>query len=553
MRKKLWKRFIVGVTVSAMALGALAACGAPEENESSGTNWGTETQNVSSGSEGGESAQANHEVSEELVQMEWLVSQTSAEVDDDAEVVKMIEERFNIDFKAWYVDSNKFWENLNVRFSGGEMPDVLVIDNLAMLPSYVDGEIIGELPIELIREKAPNYARVADENDDGTLWSTLIYNGKNYGIANPMEQVPMAMYWRKDWLDKLNLEVPETLEDYERVLTAFVEQDPDGNGKKDTAGMAERAFGAVFGAYGLRCVTGGGTGFKVEEMQLGEDNVPFFPYIHPDAKKALATLHDWYEKGIIDKEFITGENHGGYNWLSHSFMNGQIGLTSAQPYHYLNASTDTSDESNWGVCMKEFKALNPDADIVIGPAPVGPDGKSGTEGWNLTGRLTCLTTKGASDPRKVDAFLAMLDAYYADMDYARLVNYGIEGKHWEMTDNGPIRIMEGVELRKEGVLQCDFGSTVTFAANITPEKIAFGHAVTGNGYYRFNAPPTEEFSDVIATLDTLTEQAYFDMITGAKPLDYFETFVEEFKSAGGEDAEKAVQEAYAAKLEALGH
>ena len=67
-------------------------------------------------------------------------------------------------------------KNINVRFAGGEMPDVLVIDNLSLLPTYVDGGIIGELPIEEIREKAPNYTKVADANDDGTLWSTLIYN-----------------------------------------------------------------------------------------------------------------------------------------------------------------------------------------------------------------------------------------------------------------------------------------------------------------------------------------------------------------------------------------
>src|SRR5699024_2597289 len=119
--------------------------------------------------------------------------------------------------------------------------------------------------------------------------------------------------------------------------------------KKDTAGMAERAFGAVFGAFGLRCVTGGFPGFTVEEMQLDENNVPFFPYIRPEAKEALAVLRDWYEKGIIDKEFITGENHGGYAWLSHSFMNDRIGLTSAQPTHYLFASTDTSNEKNWAI------------------------------------------------------------------------------------------------------------------------------------------------------------------------------------------------------------
>ena len=548
MRKN-YKRLTAGLLASTMVLASLTGCGSSNKEESTAAPASTEAGKTE---ETGKSEETSAEKGDPVT-LTWLVGQTSAEVNDDAEVVKMIEERFNIDMKAWYVDSNKFYENLNVRFAGGEMPDVLVIDNLSLLPTYVEGGIVAELPIETIREKAPNYAKVADENDDGTLWSTMIYNGKNYGVANPMDAVPMAMFWRKDWLDKLGLEVPETLDDYEKVLTAFVEQDPDGNGKKDTAGMAERAFGAVFGAYGLRCVTGGNPGFKVEEMQLGEDNVPFFPYIHPDAKLALAKLHDWYEKGILDKEFITGENHGGYAWLSHSFMNGRIGLTSAQPYHYLNTDRDITDEKTWGVCMKELKGLNPDAEIVIGPAPVGPDGKSGTEGWNKTGRLTCLTTQAASDPRKVDAFLAMLDAYYSDMEYAKLVNYGLEGVHYEQTEDGPVRIMEGTDLRKEGVLQCDFGSTVTFAKEVTPEKTDFGHKVTGNGYYRFNAPPVQEFSDVIATLDTLTEQAYFDMITGAKPLDYFDTFVEEFKKAGGEAAEKAVQDAYAEKVAAIGN
>lgn len=235
--KKSYKRLTAGLLTSAMVLTSLVGCGSSNENEG-----GNKEVSASAKTDGNDP-----------VTLTWLVGQTSAEVDDNAEVVKMVEERFNIDMKAWYVDSNKFYENLNVRFAGGEMPDVLVIDNLSLLPNYVEGGIIAELPIETIREKAPNYAKVADENDDGTLWSTLIYKGKNYGVTNPMDVVPMAMFWRKDWLDKLGLEVPETLDEYENVLTAFIEQDPDGNGKKDTAGMAERAFGAVFGAYGLRC------------------------------------------------------------------------------------------------------------------------------------------------------------------------------------------------------------------------------------------------------------------------------------------------------------
>ena len=530
------KRAIAGLMACAMMGSMLAGCGASAENTEAANQTGEAATSATTG--------------EEPVQMEWLTGQTTAEVDDNAEVVKMIEERFNIDLKGFYVDPNNFQENLNVKFAGGEMPDVMVVDSPAELATYIEGGIIAELPIETIREKAPNFAKVADENDDGSLWSTMIYEGKNYGVANPMNQQPMAMFWRGDWLENLGLEVPTTLDEYETVLKAFVENDPDGNGKKDTAGAAERIFGAVFGAYGLRCVTGvgAGSGFTVNEMQLGDDNVPFFPYIRPEAKEALTVLHRWYEEGIIDKEFITGENHGGYAGLSHSFMNGQIGLTSAQPYHYFNYSDDMKDEDNWGICMKEMMAVNPNAVVVTGPAPVGPDGKSGTEAWGKVGRLTCLTTKAIEDPRKVDAFLAMLDAYYTDMDYVELSNYGIEGKHFKQTEHGRQRIMDGTELRKEGVLQVDFGATVLYAKNITTEKTAYGEKIAPKGYYRFNAPPVEEFSNVIPTLDSLTEQAYFAMITGEKPIDYFDTFVEEFKAAGGESAEKAVQAAYAEKI-----
>ena len=84
----------------------------------------------------------------------------------------MIENTSNIDMKAWYVDSNKFYENTECP-CGRRDARHFVIDNLSLLPTYVEGGIVAELPIEQIREKAPNYTKVADENhDDGTLWST---------------------------------------------------------------------------------------------------------------------------------------------------------------------------------------------------------------------------------------------------------------------------------------------------------------------------------------------------------------------------------------------
>ena len=104
------KRLIAGFMVSVMAASALAGC-------SSSKNTATETEQTQSQTaedQKGETRKEETTAAEkgEPVEMEWLVGQTSSEVDDDAEVVKAIEERFNIDLKAWYVDSNKFWENL---------------------------------------------------------------------------------------------------------------------------------------------------------------------------------------------------------------------------------------------------------------------------------------------------------------------------------------------------------------------------------------------------------------------------------------------------------
>ncbi|MDT2194410.1 hypothetical protein [Paenibacillus larvae] len=46
------------------------------------------------------------------------------------------------------------------------------------------------------------------------------------------------MYVRKDWLDRLGLEPPVTIEEYEKVIEAFATQDPNGSGEQDTYGLS---------------------------------------------------------------------------------------------------------------------------------------------------------------------------------------------------------------------------------------------------------------------------------------------------------------------------
>ena len=72
-----------------------------------------------------------------------------------------------------------------------------------------------------------------------------------------------GLFIRKEWLDKLNLQMPKTLDDLLNVAKAFTFRDPDGDGKVDTYGFGAafdattysqglgNDFAPIYGAFGL--------------------------------------------------------------------------------------------------------------------------------------------------------------------------------------------------------------------------------------------------------------------------------------------------------------
>lgn len=61
-------------------------------------------------------------------------------------------------------------------------------------------------------------------------------DGKQYGI--PYSAQTGALLIRKDWREKLKLDTPKSWDDLAAMAEAFTTRDPDGNGKKDTYGLA---------------------------------------------------------------------------------------------------------------------------------------------------------------------------------------------------------------------------------------------------------------------------------------------------------------------------
>ena len=65
----------------------------------------------------------------------------------------------------------------------------------------------------------------------------LTVDGKVYAVPRSRSRIDNGIKIRKDWLDKLSIPVPTTLDEYAAALKKIVDRDVDGNGKKDTLGL----------------------------------------------------------------------------------------------------------------------------------------------------------------------------------------------------------------------------------------------------------------------------------------------------------------------------
>ena len=72
----------------------------------------------------------------------------------------------------------------------------------------------------------------------GPFVNSMSFSGQIIGIPRRTLYRAGGMLLREDWLETLNLEVPQTLDDFYNVFYQFTYGDPDGNGVDDTTGLA---------------------------------------------------------------------------------------------------------------------------------------------------------------------------------------------------------------------------------------------------------------------------------------------------------------------------
>ncbi len=326
-------------------------------------------------------------------------------------------EMTNVCLKNATVGSNtkNSGEAMNLLLATGNIPDIVGTSRIKDVVNQY-GPQGAFMPLnDLIDNHAPHLKAYFDERPNVRSALTAADGNMYYIPYLPDGKYGRAFWMRTDWLDKLGLDVPQTVEEYENALRAFRDGDPNGNGLKDEVPYFARQWEEV-----IRLVTlfgGRSSGSDTYHDFMVEDGQIKHPYAETGYRDGIKGLARWYAEGLIDAEVFTRGSSAREYLLSENLG----GAT-----HDWFASTSGYNRLSKDIPGFEFKAIAPPANVngvrfeEHRRIPIKPDG------WAIGGMN--------KDPVTT---IKYFDFWFSP-EGRRLVNFGIEGQQYDVVDGEAI-------------------------------------------------------------------------------------------------------------------
>ncbi|MEI4828959.1 extracellular solute-binding protein [Bacillus sp. FJAT-53711] len=221
------------------------------------------------------------------------------------------EKMTNIHINWDTVQTQSLKEKRNLMLASGEYPDVLFAAAVPKTDLVKFGQQGVFIPLnDLIDKYAPNFKKIMEKYPIVKKGITMP-DGKIYGFPTFYDPEFKGLLYgtpwiKKDWLDKLGLKEPTTLDEFESVLQAIKDGDPNGNGKAD-----EIPWGGAYGIDDFIYALKGS--FGLNNHGIANNNVDLDPKTKKmrfvpttdGYKELLQYLNKLYTKGLIDKEIFT--------------------------------------------------------------------------------------------------------------------------------------------------------------------------------------------------------------------------------------------------------
>lgn len=221
---------------------------------------------------------------------------------------RLLNERLNVQNQdVFEAMDEQYTDSVTMVIAQNDLPDVMIVEDLDELQYLVDNDMIADLTdsynncmSDTIKNIYGSYGR--------DILDVVTFGGKIMAIPETnISDGPNLIWLRKDWMDALGLSAPRTLSDVEEIIRQFKEKDPGHNGAGNTVGLvcdtslcggcgysSEYTLDIIFAAYGA---------FPKQWIYDGDGNV-VYGSVQPEAKEALAHIHELYKEGILDQDFL---------------------------------------------------------------------------------------------------------------------------------------------------------------------------------------------------------------------------------------------------------
>lgn len=318
-----------------------------------------------------------------------------------------------------WVPNADYEEKTNITLAGDDLPHVMVIQGKS--PGFVKNATAGAF--WELSDYLADYPHLVAENPDVERNASI--NGDVYGVYRARDAMRTSVILRKDWLENLGLEAPATVDDLYEISKAFTENDPDGNGIKDTYGLIVPKWPGTMNTNSPYDVmaTWFGAGNTWTE-QDGELIPNFATEEFIDANKFIKKFVD---EGLINGDYATMDSA---TW-NEPFFNGKGGII-------------VDVHSRAGVIMNLFKAQDPATFanyVEISGNLEGPDGElraHPTPGFSGFLAIPKAKVKTEAELKEVLSFLNELNSEEA----AVLLNNGIEDVNFTLDGDLSVPIAE---------------------------------------------------------------------------------------------------------------
>ncbi|WP_144023789.1 extracellular solute-binding protein [Paenibacillus sp. FSL H8-0548] len=347
---------------------------------------------------------------------------------------KFVEEKFNIKLKFESTPPDGAKEKRQISLASGDYPDAY------MLPGYIDqftqadvvkyGKQGVLVPLnDLIEKYAPNIKAAMEKDSDLKAFNTAP-DGNIYGLVAYSQcfhcSYPNKMWINTKWLDKLQLEMPKTPEEFKAVLKAFKTQDPNGNGIADEVPLSGSTED-----FGVRVIPFLMNGFVYDDdrnyLNLTNGKVESAA-LKPEWKEGLTYIKSLYDEGLIDPGAFA-QNAEAFKKIGE---NGDAQILGAgagmHPAIFVNIDVGNTNSADY----------NPV------PPLTGPHGSFAThDGGGVAPGAKFVITNKASEEQQI-ALIKLVDYMFTEEGQTNSAS-GMEGIDWRKPKEGEVALGEGVE------------------------------------------------------------------------------------------------------------